>query len=106
MCDEMLALIKDGLDQPDGINIDQKELGGAQEQNISDNEGFNDERDNEWEEAKQAEDDKNKFKREARKKRFDETLSTVQEESEMENTFKDSHYHANANSLIANGQKL
>lgn len=82
MCDEMLQLIKDGIDQPEEEQDKEQE-----KQDVSDNEGFNDERDNDWEEAKQAV-AKPGNKKQAQKLRLDASLTTVAEESEPENTFK------------------
>jgi hypothetical protein len=87
MYDEMLKLIKNDLDTPAQDEEDKKE------ESNSDNEGFNDDRDEDWNDMKSRDKspkDKtnDRQKREARKKRFDETLNTIKEESEPESTFQ------------------
>ena len=73
--------------------IDEEEKKGSSDNDDLSDEGFNDERDEDFERDANKQKLKVKAKKEISpskknlKQRFDETLSTVQEESEPENTF-------------------
>lgn len=90
MYEEMLQLIKGGLDTPSKEII---EAGGEIEEKKAeddDDEGFNDERDEEFSRQEHLAGKNVKSAAPIKKnlqQRFDQTLTTVQEESEPENTF-------------------
>lgn len=112
MYEEMLQLVKDGLDTPSKEAIEsgakqsdeEEKKGGSSD---DDDEGFNDDRDEDFNTEAQndllkakIEADKNAMKADGKgisstkknlNKRFDETLQTIQEEPEPENTFQNSH---------------
>lgn len=107
MYEEMLQLVKDGLDTPSKELIEGRgeERKGA---DSDDDEGFNDDRDEDFVKETQnnellnqrVEEDKKaankKFgnlspNKRNLKQRFEDTLSTVQEEMEPENTFANTH---------------
>eukprot|EP00347_Sterkiella_histriomuscorum_P017105 403350648 len=112
MYEEMLLLVRDGLDTPSKEEIDNpsKDEEEKKEANLSDSdEGFNDDRDEDFD--KEAKNDMIKAQiivdkkpkksisptKKNLNKRFDETLNTILEESEPENTFQNTHQQKGSN---------
>lgn len=85
----MLLLVRGNL--PEASDEEKKKEEEEKKSESSDeDDGFNDERDAEWDKDnndKLKVPEKKKEKKSPKKKRFDETLQTIQEESEPENTF-------------------